>query len=153
MGINNGKVVEVQFVKEGPVIDGVIEDIWNIADSATNFIQVMPYEKYPSTEKTVVYVLQDEYNLYVAFRAYTEKNKCVVCLGGKEDNVTVYLDPFGSKNTEYYKVLVQTIEAKTVLDWLGLDRGNLVGKVLSLPTPEDIGAKFQGQSIVEYYSR
>ncbi len=58
-----------------------------------------------------------------------------------------------SKNTEYYKVLVQTIEAKTVLDWLGLDRGNLVGRVLSLPTPEDIGAKFQGQSIVEYYSR
>ena len=58
-----------------------------------------------------------------------------------------------SANTEYYKQLVQTIEAKTVLNWLGLDRQNLVGQVLSLPTPDDIEAKFEGQIIVEYYSR
>ncbi len=102
MGINNGKVVEVQFVEEGPVIDGIIEDIWNIADSTSDFIQVIPYEKQTPTEKTVVYLLQDNGNLYIAFRAYTEKNKCVVCLGGREDNVAVYLDPFGSKNTAYY---------------------------------------------------
>ena len=43
----------------------------------------------------------------------------------------------GSTKTEYYKQLVQTIEAKTVLNWLSLDRQNLVGQVLSLPTPED----------------
>ena len=58
-----------------------------------------------------------------------------------------------STNTEYYKQLVQTIEAKTVLNWLNLDRQNLVGQVLSLPTPDDIEAKFEGQIIVEYYSR
>ena len=58
-----------------------------------------------------------------------------------------------STNTEYYKQLVQTIEAKTVLNWLSLDRQNLVGQVLSLPTPDDIQAKFDGQIIVEYYSR
>jgi small subunit ribosomal protein S4 len=55
--------------------------------------------------------------------------------------------------TEYYKQLVQTIEGKSVLTWLSLDRQNLVGQVLSLPTPEDIDAKFDGKSIVEYYSR
>ncbi|MFC2002402.1 30S ribosomal protein S4 [Chloroflexota bacterium] len=59
----------------------------------------------------------------------------------------------GSTKTEYYKQLGQTIEAKTVLNWLGLDRENMRGQVLSLPTPEDIDAKFEGQSIVEYYSR
>ena len=58
-----------------------------------------------------------------------------------------------STKTEYHKQLIQSIEAKSVLDWLSLDRQNLVGKVLSLPTPEDIGAKFEGQTIVEYYSR
>ena len=58
-----------------------------------------------------------------------------------------------STKTEYYKQLAQTIESKTVLSWLSLDKENLVGQVLSLPTPDDIEAKFEGKSIVEYYSR
>lgn len=58
-----------------------------------------------------------------------------------------------SANNEYYKQLVQTIEAKTVSSWLSLDRKNLVGEVTSLPTPEEIDASFEGQIIIEYYSR
>jgi len=58
-----------------------------------------------------------------------------------------------STKTEYYKQLAQTIEAKTVLGWLSLDKKNLVGQILSLPTPDDIEATFDGKAIVEYYSR
>jgi small subunit ribosomal protein S4 len=58
-----------------------------------------------------------------------------------------------STNSEYYKQLVQSIAAKTTLNWLSLDRQNLVGQVLSMPTIEDTEAKFKGQTIVEYYSR
>ena len=58
-----------------------------------------------------------------------------------------------STKTEYYKQLVQSIESKLVLNWLDLDRQNLVGRVSSLPTPDDIDAKFNGKTIVEYYSR
>jgi len=58
-----------------------------------------------------------------------------------------------SAKTEYYKQLVQSIEAKSVLSWLSLDKQNLVGQVLSLPTPDDIEATFNGKAIVEYYSR
>jgi small subunit ribosomal protein S4 len=58
-----------------------------------------------------------------------------------------------SASTEYYKQLLQTIEAKTVLSWLSLDKKNLVGQIISLPTPDDIEAAFDGQAIVEYYSR
>jgi len=58
-----------------------------------------------------------------------------------------------STRTEYHKQLVHSIESKSVLNWLSLDRENLVGQVLSLPTPDDIEAKFEGKSIVEYYSR
>lgn len=58
-----------------------------------------------------------------------------------------------STSNEYCKQLVQTIQSKTVANWLSLDRQNLVGRVLSLPTPEEAEAKFAGQSIVEYYSR
>ena len=59
----------------------------------------------------------------------------------------------GSTKTEYYKQLLQSIESKSVLSWLSLDRQNLIGQVLSLPTPDDIDAKFEGKTIVEYYSR
>lgn len=58
-----------------------------------------------------------------------------------------------STNNEYYKQLVQTIEAKTIMNWLTLDKQNLVGQISSMPTPEEIEANFEGQSIVEYYSR
>jgi small subunit ribosomal protein S4 len=59
----------------------------------------------------------------------------------------------GSQKNEYYKQLIQAIEAKTVSNWLSLDRQNLVGQVLSLPTAGDVDAKFDGKAIVEYYSR
>ena len=59
----------------------------------------------------------------------------------------------GSTKTEYYKQLVESIKGKTVSNWLSLDRENLVGQVLSLPTPEAVEAKFEGKSIVEFYSR
>ena len=59
----------------------------------------------------------------------------------------------GSKKTEYYKQLLEEIESKSIVNWLSLDRQTLVGQVVSLPTPGDIGAEFDGQAIVEYYSR
>ncbi len=59
----------------------------------------------------------------------------------------------GSTKTEYYKQLLQSIESKSVLSWLSLDRQNIVGQFLSLPNSDDIDAKFEGKNIVEYYSR
>jgi len=58
-----------------------------------------------------------------------------------------------STKSEYYKQLTQSIEAKTLPNWLSLDKKTLVGQLLSLPTPEDIGATFDAKTIVEYYSR
>jgi small subunit ribosomal protein S4 len=59
----------------------------------------------------------------------------------------------GSKKTEYYKILAESIEAKEVLNWLSLDKQNLVGQVITLPTPDQIDAKFDGKAVIEYYSR
>ena len=69
----------------------------------------------------------------------------------KEDDTISWRE--GSTSTEYYKQLAQSIESKSVLNWLSLDRQNLVGRVLSMPTPDDIDAIFDGKAIVEYYSR
>lgn len=84
-----------------------------------------------------------------------------IVLNGRRTNIPSCLVKEGdtiswreqSRETEYYKQLIQDIEAKTVLSWLSLDRENLVGQVLSLPTPEEIDARFDGKAIVEYYSR
>jgi small subunit ribosomal protein S4 len=59
----------------------------------------------------------------------------------------------GSRKSEYFKQLTQDIEAKTVLPWLSLDRQNVTGQVVSLPTPEQIDARFDGKAVIEYYSR
>ncbi len=58
-----------------------------------------------------------------------------------------------STKTEYFKQLAPNIESKVIPSWLSLDGEKLIGRVLSLPTPDDIEAKFEWQSIVEYYSR
>jgi len=84
-----------------------------------------------------------------------------IMLNGRKTNIPSCLVKEGdtiswreaSTRTEYYKQLTQDIMSKSILEWLSLDRENLVGQVLSLPLPEDAGAKFEGQSIVEYYSR
>jgi small subunit ribosomal protein S4 len=59
----------------------------------------------------------------------------------------------GSKKTEYYKILVEGIKAKTVPAWLSLDRENIVGQVVSLPSSDVIEPKFEPTSVVEWYSR
>jgi small subunit ribosomal protein S4 len=58
-----------------------------------------------------------------------------------------------STKTEYYKQLLENIEAKSIVSWLSLDRQNLVGQAISLPTPDEIGAELDGKAVVEYYSR
>ena len=100
--ISNEKTVEVRFTETAPHIDGVIEDVWQQADSAYDFVQHIPYEKTEPTERTVVYVLQDKDNLYFAFRCYAEGHKPIACFTTDEDYVRVSIDPFGSKTTGYY---------------------------------------------------
>ncbi len=58
-----------------------------------------------------------------------------------------------STKTEYYKALGQEIGNRTVPSWLELNKQRLVGRVVSLPTSEDIETKFDVKAIVEYYSR
>ncbi|UCC13030.1 MAG: carbohydrate binding family 9 domain-containing protein [candidate division WOR-3 bacterium] len=98
----NSKSVEVRFTDNAPRIDGIIEDTWAIADSAYDFIQHEPYEKTDPCDRTVVYVLQDAENLYIAFRCYTDNIKPIAAFTKDEDHLTIGIDPFGSKTSGYY---------------------------------------------------
>ena len=55
--------------------------------------------------------------------------------------------------TEYYKQLLEDIGSKNLVSWLSLDRQRLIGQIISLPTLDEVGAEFDGQAVVEYYSR
>jgi len=77
----------------------------------------------------------------------TDIPSCLV----KEGDVISWKE--SSVSTEYYKQLVESIKARSVPSWLSLDRQKLSGQAISLPTPDEVDAKFDGQAIVEYYSR
>ena len=77
----------------------------------------------------------------------TDIPSCLV----KEDDVIRWRE--ASTRTEYYKQLLESIDSKSVAGWLSLDKEKLVGRVLSLPTPDDTEIKFEVAAVVEYYSR
>ncbi len=58
-----------------------------------------------------------------------------------------------SRNNEYFKIAAERLNSVAVPNWLSLDREKLEGKVLSLPTRQEIDADLNEQLIVEYYSR
>ena len=58
-----------------------------------------------------------------------------------------------SRKNEFIRASVETARGRGVPDWLELDPENFSGKLLSLPTREDIKIPIQEQLIVELYSR
>lgn len=58
-----------------------------------------------------------------------------------------------SRKSEYFKMSSEVVASKVIPGWLNLERQQMVGRVLGLPTPGDIEAKFDMASVVEYYSR
>lgn len=60
--------------------------------------------------------------------------------------------PESTKN-EYFKALTEAIESRVTPNWLGLEKQNVTGRVVSLPTPEEIDTRINAKAIVEYYSR
>jgi small subunit ribosomal protein S4 len=58
----------------------------------------------------------------------------------------------GAKS-EYFSIVKENISGKEIPSWLRLDAGSMTGQVLTLPEIDEIGAKFNTATIVEYYSR
>lgn len=58
-----------------------------------------------------------------------------------------------SKSSVFFKNVVQEMEHRFVPEWLSVDANTLSGRVLALPTREEIETTLNEQLIVEYYSR
>ena len=59
----------------------------------------------------------------------------------------------GSRKNELIRASVDTARGRGVPDWMELDAENFTGRMVSLPTREDIKLPIQEQLIVELYSR
>jgi small subunit ribosomal protein S4 len=58
----------------------------------------------------------------------------------------------GAKS-EFFAVAQEQIKGRTPPSWLALDVEQMTGRVLLAPVTEEIGAKFDPATIVEFYSR
>ena len=84
-----------------------------------------------------------------------------LAVNGHKVNIPSYLVKPGdiitwrerSNKTELYKRVAEEIDSKLIPSWLSLDKQDLSGKVLTLPAPIEVAAKFDVKMIVEYYSR
>jgi hypothetical protein len=96
------KSISIKRTTATPEIDGVIEEIWQQADSVSDFVQNRPYENAQPSERTVAYLMQDDENLYVAFRCYSQKNPPTKSYTKDEDYVLIGIDPMGSRTGGYF---------------------------------------------------
>jgi small subunit ribosomal protein S4 len=82
-------------------------------------------------------------------------------VNGRKTSVPSYLVQTGdviavrgsSRDLTHFKEVSEIIDATQVPAWLSLDLSNLIGKVVDLPSRDDIDISLDEQLIVEYYSR
>jgi len=125
--VTSAKVCCVPFTDISPKIDGVIESLWSKGDSIVDFIQYVPIEGTAATEKTTVYLLQSNENIYVAFKCFDadplKLNARLVsrdCFSDNGDNVWIMLDTFGDKTTAYeFGVNATGVQTDDRLSWEG----------------------------------
>jgi small subunit ribosomal protein S4 len=82
-------------------------------------------------------------------------------INGRKTNVPSYLVSVGdtivvrehSKKTIHFKDLAKELDDSRIPTWLSLDAKNLSGRVVELPTRNQIDVALNEQLIVEFYSR
>ncbi|MFO7933411.1 MAG: DUF5916 domain-containing protein [Bacteroidales bacterium] len=88
------------------VLDGMLEKVWEKADSSNTFIQLEPAKGEVSSRKTVLKIAQDEQYLYFSFRCYINQPDEVAAriqrrdrLNESDDIVSILLDTYNDNRT------------------------------------------------------
>ena len=103
------KTLRIMRTATPPVIDGVLSDAaWAGAPSIEDMHQIAPLEYAEPTQRTIVYVVYDNDNLYVAARMWDSEPDQIrvraLAQGQSirwDDNFGLYLDPFNNDRTGY----------------------------------------------------
>jgi hypothetical protein len=69
----------VRITSEPPRIDGVIDErVWDTVEWSGDFVQRIPYEKKPPSQRTEFKIIYDDENLYVAIRCFDTSPDSIV---------------------------------------------------------------------------
>ena len=102
---NTEKVLILKKIDKPINIDGIIDDAWSKADSATNFFQLQPYVGKTPSRKSYARVLTSETALYCLIVCFDQKENIQKNTGKLDDVggdvVSIMLDTFGDKRTAY----------------------------------------------------
>jgi hypothetical protein len=105
---NKKPEITIPKISEPPKIDGNLDDsCWNKATKLDGFYKFEPVDGEPSSEETVVFLVYDNENLYVAFQCFDkEKDKIRAHISKRDaayndDFVVVILDTFNSQRRGY----------------------------------------------------
>ena len=104
-----GKMLRIARTETAPVIDGVLDEpVWAQAPVIDDLHQYDPVDHGEPSERTEVYVLYDDDNLYVAARMFDSDPSQIRArqmVQGQamwfDDSFSILLDPFNNKRTGY----------------------------------------------------
>lgn len=104
-----GKSIRAVRTEIPPEIDGALnEEIWSLANVVEDFHQIQPLEYDPPSQRTQVYVLYDEENLYIGARLWdTEPGGVTAQILrqgsgiNNDDYFAIILDPFLDRRSGY----------------------------------------------------
>lgn len=86
-------------------IDGIIDEVWDSADSAYSFVQFQPYHGKTPFQKTIAKILTTENSIYCLVKGYDDNSKIQSYTGKLDDFagdvVSIMLDTFGDNRTAY----------------------------------------------------
>ncbi|MBR9975878.1 MAG: carbohydrate binding family 9 domain-containing protein [Bacteroidetes bacterium] len=102
---NDKRTLRVHLGERAPVIDGVIDPVWQEADSVDNFTQHSPYYGVPPSRRTTAKLLATAdalYCLIVCEDPYGEVQRQAGMLDSYSgDFVSIMLDTFGDRKSAY----------------------------------------------------
>ncbi len=99
--------VNIPKVTSNIVVDGKVDEaLWRDAAVFKDFYQTNPGDNTAASKPTEVYMMYDEYNLYIAFKCWDEKDKIRATVAKRdnvfnEDNVRVWLDTYNDQKRAY----------------------------------------------------
>jgi hypothetical protein len=102
---DSGKMMKLKKVAVAPIVDGVLDSSWNLADSVSDFVQYQPYVGKEPSRKTVAKLLTTDEGLFCLMVCYDNKED-IQQHNGKQDDlngdvVSLMLDTFGDKRSAY----------------------------------------------------
>lgn len=101
--------IESVITDKEPIIDGMIEDLWQSASKFTSFKQIEPDILADASVRTEAYFLYDQQNIYAAMKLYQKGNTIHSSKGRKDadivengDWIMISIDPFDNENTAFF---------------------------------------------------